>query len=308
MRGIVLAGGTGSRLWPVTRAASKQLLPVFDKPMIYYPLSTLMMAGIRDFLIITRPDDQVQFERLLGDGSQLGLRLSYLAQPRSEGIAQAFVLGASFIGDDTVALVLGDNILYGVGLGSQLQAHAMLPWAARVFAYAVVNPQQYAVVEFGADGQVSSIEEKPLRPKSRYAVPGLYFYDNKVVEIAAGLQPSARGELEITDVNRAYLQRGELHVTVLHRGTMWLDTGTLGSLAQASEFVRVVEERQGLKIGCIEEVSWRLGLIDDKQLRALAEPLLASGYGSYLISLIAEEAEADGTEEEHALLTQGRAR
>ena len=288
MRGILLAGGTGSRLWPITKSTSKQLLPVFDKPMIYYPLSTLMMAGIRDILIISRPGDLIQFEQLLGDGSQLGLRLRYRAQPRPEGIAQALVLGADFIGDDTVALVLGDNIFYGVGLGSQMRSHTMLP-GAQLFAYPVASPQAYAVVEFGDDGQVFSIEEKPLRPKSRFAVPGLYFYDNRAVDIAARLQPSARGELEITAVNEAYLRLGELHVTVLPRGTAWLDTGTFASLVQASEFVRVIEERQGLKIGCIEEVAWRLGLIDDRQLSELAEPLVASGYGGYLLRLIDEE-------------------
>lgn len=253
--------------------------------MIYYPLSTLVMAGIRDILIITTPDDQAQFQRLLSDGSQLGLRLSYLAQPEPEGIAQAFVLGASFIGGETVALVLGDNIFYGVGLGRQLRAHTSVV-GGRVFAYPVANPQAYGVVEFGGDNRVLSIEEKPRRPKSRYAVPGLYFYDNRVVDIAAGLRPSERGELEITAVNEAYLRRGELHVTVLDRGTAWLDTGTFTSLVQASEFVRVIEERQGLKIGCIEEAVWRAGLIDDKQLRALAEPLVPSGYGSYLLGLL----------------------
>ena len=287
MRGIVLAGGTGSRLWPVTKAVSKQLMPVFDKPMIYYPLSTLVMAGIRDILIITTPGDQAQFQRLLSDGSQLGLRLSYLAQPRPEGIAQAFVLGASFIGGETVALVLGDNIFHGAGLGSQLRAHTSVV-GGRVFAYPVANPQAYGVVEFGGDSRVLSIEEKPRRPKSRYAVPGLYFYDNRVVDIAARLRPSGRGELEITAVNEAYLRRGELHVTVLDRGTAWLDTGTFTSLVQASEFVRVIEERQGLKIGCIEEAVWRAGLIDDKQLRALAEPLVPSGYGCYLLGLLDE--------------------
>jgi glucose-1-phosphate thymidylyltransferase len=285
MRGIILAGGTGSRLWPITRAVSKQLMPVFDKPMIYYPLSTLVMAGIRDILIITTPDDQVQFQRLLGDGSALGLRLSYVAQPRPEGIAQAFLLGADFIGTDAVALVLGDNIFHGTGLGRQLRAHTSVA-GGLVFAYQVANPQAYGVVEFGADGRVRSIEEKPAVPRSGYAVPGLYFYDNTVIDIVRELRPSDRGELEITAVNEVYLQRGELHVTVLDRGTAWLDTGTFTSLVQASEFVRVIEERQGLKIGCVEEAAWRAGLIDDDRLRALAEPLMPSGYGTYLLRLL----------------------
>ncbi len=287
MRGIILAGGTGSRLWPITRAVSKQLMPVFDKPMIYYPLSTLVMAGIRDILVITTPDDQRQFQRLLGDGGQFGLRLEYAAQPRPGGIAQAFLVGADFIGDQAVALVLGDNIFHGTGLGRQLRAHTSLA-GGRVFAYPVSNPRDYGVVEFGADGRVLSIEEKPADPRSRYAVPGLYFYDNRVVDIARGLRPSPRGELEITAVNEAYLRNGELHVTVLDRGTAWLDTGTFTSLMQASEFVRVIEERQGLKIGCVEEAVWRAGLIDDEQLRALAEPLVPSGYGTYLLNVLDE--------------------
>ncbi|HEY0696193.1 MAG TPA: glucose-1-phosphate thymidylyltransferase RfbA, partial [Micromonospora sp.] len=276
MRGIILAGGTGSRLWPITRAVSKQLMPVFDKPMIYYPLSTLVMAGVREILVITTPEDQPQFQRLLGDGGQFGLRLEYLAQPRPEGIAQAFVLGADFIGEESVALILGDNIFHGVGLGRQLADHAD-PVGGRVFAYPVANPQDYGVVEFDADGRVLSIEEKPDRPKSRYAVPGLYFYDNQVVKIARGLTPSARGELEITAVNEAYRETGQLTVTVLDRGTAWLDTGTFSSMMQAAEFVRVIEERQGMKIGCVEEEAWRAGLIDDDQLRALAGPLTRSG-------------------------------
>jgi glucose-1-phosphate thymidylyltransferase len=292
MRGIILAGGTGSRLWPITRAVSKQLMPVFDKPMIYYPLSTLVMAGISDILIITTPDDQHQFQRLLGDGSQFGLQLDYTAQPRPGGIAQAFLVGADFIGNQAVALVLGDNIFHGTGLGRQLQAHTSLA-GGRVFAYPVSNPRDYGVVEFGPDGKVLSIEEKPAEPRSRYAVPGLYFYDNRVVDIARGLRPSDRGELEITAVNETYLRRGELHVTVLDRGTAWLDTGTFASLVQASEFVRVIEERQGFKIGCVEEAVWRAGLIDDERLRALAQPLLASGYGRYLLDLLAE---TDGTQ------------
>ncbi|MCU7824281.1 glucose-1-phosphate thymidylyltransferase RfbA [Kitasatospora sp. DSM 101779] len=288
MRGILLAGGTGSRLWPLTRAVSKQLLPVFDKPMVYYPLSTLVMAGISEILIITTPQDQEQFQRLLGDGSQLGLRLEYAVQERPEGIAQAFVLGADFIGDEPVALILGDNIFHGSGLGTRLAQHTR-PEGGRVFAYPVADPRAYGVVEFDPQGQVISIEEKPEQPKSRYAVPGLYFYDNRVVKIAENLEPSARGELEITAVNEAYLRNGELQVTVLDRGTAWLDTGTFVSMVQASEFVRVIEERQGFKIGCIEEAVWRAGLIDSAQLRELAEPLRKSGYGEYLLDLLVEE-------------------
>jgi glucose-1-phosphate thymidylyltransferase len=285
MRGIVLAGGTGSRLWPITKAVSKQLMPVYDKPMIYYPLSTLILAGIREVMIISTPEDQAQFVRLLGDGSQFGMRLEYAVQPRPEGIAQAFLIADEFIAGDTVALILGDNIFYGVGLGRQLAEPHQLT-GGRIFAYQVANPEEYGVVDFDDRGLVLSIEEKPDKPKSRYAVPGLYFYDNRVVQIAAGLKPSARGELEITAVNDAYLRLGELTVTVLDRGTAWLDTGTFPSLMQAAEFVRVIEERQGMKIGCIEESAWQAGFIDDEQLRTLAEPLLKSGYGSYLLELL----------------------
>jgi glucose-1-phosphate thymidylyltransferase len=287
MRGIILAGGTGTRLHPMTRALSKQMIPVYDKPMIYYPLSTLMMAGIREVLIITTPDDQAQFQRLLGDGADLGMRLEYAAQPRPEGLAQAFLIGADFIGDSSVCLVLGDNIFYGVGLGTALKANASLV-GGHVFAYHVSNPRDYGVVEFDANGIAVSIEEKPERPRSSYAVPGLYFYDNDVVDIAKSIVPSARGELEISSVNEEYLRRGTLSVTVLDRGTAWLDTGTVDSLMSAGEFVRVVEHRQGLKIGCIEEIAWREGFIDDDQLRALAGPLLKSGYGDYLVALLEE--------------------
>ena len=286
MRGILLAGGTGSRLWPVTRAVSKQLMPVYDKPMVYYPLSTLVVAGIREILIITTPDDQHQFQRLLGDGAQWGLSLSYVAQPRPEGIAQAFVLGAEFIGDEPVALILGDNIFYGAGLGRRLREHTDVE-GGRIFAHPVTNPREYGVVEFDDDGRVLSIEEKPALPKSTYAVPGLYFYDSSVVEIAGKLAPSARGELEITAVNEEYRLRGQLHVSVLDRGTAWLDTGTFNSLVHAAEFVRVIEERQGLKIGCVEEAAWAAGFIDDDQLAELATPLLKSGYGHYLRRLLA---------------------
>jgi glucose-1-phosphate thymidylyltransferase len=285
VRGILLAGGTGSRLWPITLAVSKQLMPVFDKPMVYYPLTTLVSAGINEILVITTPEDQPHFRRLLGDGSQFGLALSYAGQPKPEGIAQAFLIGADFIGDQPVALILGDNIFHGVGLGAQLSAHSR-PAGGHVFAYPVADPQRYGVVEFDPRGTVLSIEEKPDRPKSTYVVPGQYFYDHEVVRIAEELVPSARGELEITAVNEEYLRRGRLTVTVLDRGTAWLDTGTFASLVQASEFVRVIEERQGMKIGCVEEAAWRAGFISDARLRSLAEPLIRSGYGDYLLRLL----------------------
>ena len=291
MRGIILAGGSGTRLYPITKAISKQLMPVYDKPMIYYPLSTLMMAGIRDVLVITTPEDQPSFQRLLGDGAEIGISIEYAVQPRPEGLAQAFLIGADFIGADSVALVLGDNIFYGPGLGSSLKANTGIV-GGHIFAYHVSNPSDYGVVEFDPDGRVLSIEEKPVRPKSQFAVPGLYFYDNDVVSIARSIRPSARGELEITAVNEAYLRRGDLTVTVLQRGTAWLDTGTFESMMAAGEFVQVIERRQGLKIGCIEEIAYRERFIGADQLRSLAEPLLKSGYGEYLLGVL--EAEAVG--------------
>jgi glucose-1-phosphate thymidylyltransferase len=284
MKGIVLAGGTGSRLWPITRAISKQLMPIYDKPMVYYPLSTLMMAGIRQVLVITTPQDSDQFVRLLGDGGHLGIEVSYAAQPEPNGLAEAFTIGADFIAGEAVALVLGDNVFYGSGLGTQLAALADVD-GGHIFAYRVARASDYGVVEFAADGSVVSIEEKPAQPRSPYAVPGLYFYSADVVEIARSLTPSARGELEITAVNEAYLRQGRLRVSVLPRGTAWLDTGTFASLVQASEFVRVVEERQGMKIGCPEEVAWRNGWISDDELSRLAASLTSSGYGDYLLSL-----------------------
>ncbi|MEU0540717.1 glucose-1-phosphate thymidylyltransferase RfbA [Nocardia sp. NPDC005978] len=285
MRGIILAGGTGSRLHPITRGVSKQLVPVYDKPMVYYPLSTLMLAGIRDILVITTPEDAAAFTRLLGDGSQFGVSLTYVVQPEPDGLARAFVLGADHIGTEPAALVLGDNIFHGPGLGTSLGRFTRLDGGA-VFAYRVSDPTAYGVVEF-ADGKAISIEEKPKHPRSNYAIPGLYFYDNDVIEIARDLKPSDRGEYEITDINRAYLEQGRLQVDLLRRGTAWLDTGTFDSLLDAANYVRTIEERQGLKIGVPEEVAWRLNYIDDEQLRAVAEPMVRSGYGAYLLNLLA---------------------
>ena len=285
MRGIILAGGSGTRLHPITLGVSKQLVPVYDKPMIYYPLSTLMLAGIRDVLVITTPHEAEQFRRLLGDGSQFGISIEYAVQVQPNGLAQAFVLGEEFIGDDSAALVLGDNIFYGQGLGDQLQRFSDVDGGS-IFAYRVAEPSAYGVVEFDDAGQAISLEEKPRVPKSSYAVPGLYFYDNDVVEVAKNIRPSARGEYEITDINRAYLEQGRLHVEVLPRGTAWLDTGTFDSLIDASDFVRTVEQRQGMKIGAPEEVAWRRGFLSDDELRVRAEKLLKSGYGSYLLSLL----------------------
>ena len=285
MKGIILAGGTGSRLHPITQGISKQLTPVYDKPMIYYPLSTLMLAGIRDILIITTPADQEQFKRLLGDGSRFGINLEYKVQPSPDGLAQAFILGADFIGNDPVALVLGDNIFYGPGLGTQLATYEQKD-GATVFAYRVADPRAYGVVEFDEDFNALSIEEKPENPKSDYAIPGLYFYDSKVVEYARQIKPSPRGELEITDLNRVYLEQGKLKVEVLPRGTAWLDTGTFDSLADATNFLRTVQSRQGLSVGCPEEIAWRHGWLSDEQLREVATPLTKSGYGSYLLGLL----------------------
>jgi glucose-1-phosphate thymidylyltransferase len=285
MRGIILAGGSGTRLHPITLGVSKQLVPVYDKPMIYYPLSTLILAGIRDVLVITTPHDAEQFHRLLGDGSQFGISISYTVQEVPNGLAQAFVLGADFVGNDAAALVLGDNIFYGPGLGSTLQRFDDIDGGA-VFAYRVAEPSAYGVVEFDDEGRALSLAEKPAQPRSNYAVPGLYFYDNDVIEIAKNLQPSSRGEYEITDVNREYLRQGRLHVEVLPRGTAWLDTGTFDSLLEASDFVRTIESRQGLKIGSPEEVAWRRGFLSDEELRTRAEKLVKSGYGTYLLGLL----------------------
>ncbi|WP_431802282.1 glucose-1-phosphate thymidylyltransferase RfbA [Microbacterium sp. bgisy203] len=285
MRGIILAGGTGSRLHPITLGISKQLVPVYDKPMIYYPLSTLILAGIRDILIITTPQDSEQFQRLLGDGSRFGVSITYKTQPSPDGLAQAFILGEEHIGSDSVALVLGDNIFYGPGMGTRLRQYRELTGGV-VFGYRVDDPSAYGVVEFDESGRVVSLEEKPEEPKSHYAVPGLYFYDNDVVEIAKNLKPSPRGELEITDVNKKYLERGALQVELLPRGTAWLDTGTFDSLAEATEFVRTVQKRQGLSIGAPEEVAWRLGYLSDAELLERAEPLRKSGYGEYLRKLV----------------------
>lgn len=287
MKGIILAGGSGTRLHPITYAISKQIMPIYDKPMIYYPLSTLMLAGIRDILIISTPHDLPQFKRLLNNGSQLGLNFSYAEQAIPNGLAQAFVIGADFIGDDDVALVLGDNIFYGAGLGEQLEKNTT-PDGGIVYAYRVSDPERYGVVEFDKNNKVISIEEKPTEPKSSFAVPGLYFYDNEVVTIARELKPSPRGEYEITDVNKEYLRRGKLKVSILDRGTAWLDTGTFDSLMQASQFVQVIEQRQGIKIACIEEIAYRKGFVTKEQLIAMAQPLLKSGYGQYLMNVLKE--------------------
>jgi glucose-1-phosphate thymidylyltransferase len=288
MKGIILAGGSGTRLYPITKGISKQLMPIYDKPMVYYPLSTLMMAGIQEILIITTPDEQAQFKRLLGDGSQFGCRFEYAVQPSPDGLAQAFIIGEQFIGNDKVCLVLGDNIFYGNGFGDSLK-QCTDPDGGIVFAYPVADPERYGVVEFDGDMNALSIEEKPTEPKSNFAVVGLYFYDNDVVQIAKGIKPSDRGELEITAVNDAYLQRGKLKVQPMDRGTAWLDTGTFASMNDASQFVEVIEKRTGLKIGCIEEVAWQEGYIDDSQLIDLAEDLVKSGYGKYLYKILAEK-------------------
>ena len=285
MKGIILAGGSGTRLYPITKGISKQIMPIYDKPMIYYPLSTLMQSGIRDIMIITTPQDQAQFQRLLGDGSELGINLQYAAQPSPDGLAQAFIIAEDFIGDDKVALILGDNIFYGEAFGQSLQ-RCTDPDGGIVFAYQVSDPERYGVVEFDAENQAISIEEKPSQPKSNYAVVGLYYYDNDVVEIAKNIKPSERGELEITTVNEEYLKRGKLSVQTMDRGSAWLDTGTFESMNDASEYIRVIEKRTGIKVGCIEEIAWQQGFIDNRQLLDLAEPLKKSGYGRYLAHLI----------------------
>lgn len=291
MKGIILAGGSGTRLHPLTIPVSKQLMPIYDKPMVYYPLSTLLMAGITDILVISTPTDLPLFKKLLGNGTQLGVRFTYAEQPKPEGLAQAFIIGADFIGSDSVALILGDNVFYGTSMQSTLQearAHIENEGGGMIFAYHVSDPERYGVVEFDESGTVKSIEEKPKQPKSDYAIPGLYFYDNSVVGIAAALAPSDRGELEITDVNKKYLEQSQLKVSTLSRGTAWLDTGTHHSLLQAANFIQIIEERQGLKIGCLEEVAFRMGYITSEQLKALAEPLLKSGYGTYLLHIADE--------------------
>ena len=295
-KGIILAGGSGTRLHPVTRAVCKQLLPVFDKPLIYFPISTLMLAGIRDILVITTPEDQPVFQKLLGDGGQWGLRLDYAVQPEPKGLAQAFLIGREFIGDDHCALVLGDNIFFGQSIRTDLRRAAERAMGATVFGYRVVDPERYGVVEFDASGQAVSIEEKPERPRSNYAVTGLYFYDNRVIEIAESIAPSARGELEITDVNRRYLELGELHVERMGRGYAWFDAGTHDSLLQAGEFVRTIQQRQGFQIACLEEIAYRLGHIDCKALRDLAEPLLKTDYGRYLLQVLDEAGPRDWVE------------
>lgn len=288
VKGIILAGGSGSRLYPITRGISKQLMPIYDKPMIYYPISVLMLAGIRDILVITAPEDQLQFQRLLADGSQVGMNFEYAVQPKPEGLAQAFIIGRNFIGDDTVSLALGDNIFFGDGLSAMLKCAVAREKGATVFGYRVSDPERYGVVEFTKEGRAVSIKEKPVKPRSHYAVTGLYFYDNDVLDIASAVKPSARGELEITDVNNAYLQRGSLYVERLGRGIAWLDTGTYTSLMQAANFIQILEERQGLMVGCIEEIAWRQGYIDDSRLEAAAMTMEKTRYGQYLLNCLQE--------------------